>query len=112
MVKLNFLSLLLEIHNNRWVYVTCLDKEIATSCLENPMDRGAWWAASRGSQRVGHNWASEHSYITKNNPKYGYSTLVSLLKGPLFSSEYSTLVLFIYLLTPPSKEALNRLNSL
>ena len=26
------------------------------SCLENPMDRGAWWATvSVGSQRVGHN---------------------------------------------------------
>ena len=24
------------------------------SCLENPMDRGAWWAKSMGSQRVGH----------------------------------------------------------
>ena len=24
------------------------------SCLENPMDRGAWWAQSMGSQRVGH----------------------------------------------------------
>ena len=25
------------------------------SCLENPMDRGAWWVAqSMGSQRVGH----------------------------------------------------------
>ena len=23
------------------------------SCLENPMDRGAWWAAVHGSQRVG-----------------------------------------------------------
>ena len=22
------------------------------SCLENPMDRGAWWAAVMGSQRV------------------------------------------------------------
>ena len=26
------------------------------SCLENPMDRGAW----QGSQRVGHNWATKH----------------------------------------------------
>ena len=26
------------------------------SCLENPLDRGAWWAAVRGSQRVGHSW--------------------------------------------------------
>ena len=65
MVKLNFLSLLLGIHNNRCVYVTYLDKEIAISCLGNPMDRGAWWAASMGSQRVRQNWASEHSYITK-----------------------------------------------
>ena len=24
------------------------------SCLENPMDRGAWWAVSTGLQRVGH----------------------------------------------------------
>ena len=24
------------------------------SCLENPRDRGAWWAASVGSHRVGH----------------------------------------------------------
>ena len=24
------------------------------SCLENPMDRGAWWATIHGSQRVGH----------------------------------------------------------
>ena len=25
------------------------------SCLENPMDRGAWWATVHGSQRVRHN---------------------------------------------------------
>ena len=24
------------------------------SCLENPMDRGAWWATVHGSQRFGH----------------------------------------------------------
>ena len=24
------------------------------SCLENPMDRGAWWATFIGLQRVGH----------------------------------------------------------
>ena len=24
------------------------------SCLENPMDGGAWWATVRGSQRVRH----------------------------------------------------------
>ena len=26
------------------------------SCLENPMDRGAWQATVHGSKRVGHNW--------------------------------------------------------
>ena len=25
------------------------------SCLENSMERGAWWLQSMGSQRVGHN---------------------------------------------------------
>ena len=28
------------------------------SCLENFMDRGAWWAAVHGSQRVGHDWVT------------------------------------------------------
>ena len=29
------------------------------SCLENPMDRGAWWAIwSIGLQRVGHDWSN------------------------------------------------------
>ena len=27
------------------------------SCLENPRDGGAWWAASLGSHRVGHDWS-------------------------------------------------------
>ena len=31
------------------------------SCLENPMDGGAWWAAVHGSQRVGHDWATSLS---------------------------------------------------
>ena len=28
------------------------------SCLENPMDGGAWWVTAMGSQRVGHNWTT------------------------------------------------------
>ena len=31
------------------------------SCPENPMDRGAGGLESKGSQRVGHNWATEHT---------------------------------------------------
>ena len=35
------------------------------SCLENPMDRGAWWATVQGSQRVRQDWSSlarQHLY--------------------------------------------------
>ena len=32
------------------------------SCLENPMDRGAWRLQSMGSQRVSHNWACMHAH--------------------------------------------------
>ena len=31
------------------------------SCLENPMDGGAWWATVHGSRRVGHDWATSLS---------------------------------------------------
>ena len=44
-----------------------LEKEMAThsSCLENPMDRGAWCRLlPMGSQRVGHNWATS-LYLSK-----------------------------------------------
>ena len=30
------------------------DNSLQYSCLENPMDRGAWWATVYGSHRVGH----------------------------------------------------------
>ena len=33
------------------------------SCLENPMDREAWWTAVQ-SQRVGHDWAASLSLFT------------------------------------------------
>ena len=35
------------------------------SCLENPVDRGAWWATAHGVTRVGHDLA------TKPPPRYG-----------------------------------------
>ena len=34
------------------------------SCLENPMDRGAWWATVHGATRV------EHDLVTKPNHKF------------------------------------------
>ena len=43
-----------------------LEKEMAThpSALawDNPIDRGAWQTTSMGSQRVGHNWVTEHAH--------------------------------------------------
>ena len=38
------------------------------SCLENPRDRGTWWAAIYGSHIVGHNWsylAAAVCYVTR-----------------------------------------------
>ena len=29
-------------------------KLLQYSCLENPLDKGAWWATVHGPQRVGH----------------------------------------------------------
>ena len=34
------------------------------SCLENPMDGGAWWLQSMGSLRVGHDRATSLSLFT------------------------------------------------
>ena len=32
------------------------------SCLQNPMDGGAWWATVHGLRRVGHHWATSLSF--------------------------------------------------
>ena len=34
------------------------------SCLENPMDGGAWWATVHGLQRVGHDRATSFTELT------------------------------------------------
>ena len=36
------------------------------SCLENPMNRGAWWLQSRGSQRVRYDWVTEHTQVNES----------------------------------------------
>ena len=38
------------------------------SCLENSMDRGAWWLQSMGLQRV------EHDLVTEHTPGYNEPT--------------------------------------
>ena len=37
---------------------------LQNSCLENPMDGGAWWATVHGSQRVRHDWATSLHFFT------------------------------------------------
>ena len=37
------------------------------SCLENPMDRGAWQVTVYGVTRVGHNWVTKHTAYPINN---------------------------------------------
>ena len=37
------------------------DNPLQYSCLENLMDRGAWWATVHGVARVGHSFMNEHS---------------------------------------------------
>ena len=48
-----------------------LEKEIGNplqcSCLENPRDGGAWWAAVYGSHRVGHDWSDLAAAARPNN---------------------------------------------
>ena len=33
------------------------------SCLENPMDGGAWWATVHGAANIGHDWATSLSLL-------------------------------------------------
>ena len=35
--------------------------QLQYSCLENPMDWGAWQSTVHGLQRVGHDWACTHT---------------------------------------------------
>ena len=50
------------------------------SCLENPMDGGAWWAT--GLQRVGHGWATSltHSFLNCENSWISLENVEDLLK--------------------------------
>ena len=40
------------------------DNPFQYSCLESPMDRGAWWATLHGAQRVGHSFTTEYTHIS------------------------------------------------
>ena len=57
--------------SNSHIYTCLLEKHregngtpLQYFCLENPVDRRAWWAAVHGVARVGHNWATSLSLFT------------------------------------------------
>ena len=55
------------------------------SCLENSMDRGAWWAIQfMGSQRVGHDWAT-FTFNSLSNPYTPHLKFDFCLPSPQFS---------------------------
>ena len=71
------------------------DKSFQYSCLENPMDRGAWRAQSMRSQRVVHNWATK-PLITMNKTMSGPVGIKFSPQGPhLFSHIRNFLLLLI-----------------
>ena len=68
------------------------------SCLENPMDRGAWWAIVHGVAKIGHNWSNSHTltwmhygantiwqeFFVNDSPSIKQKTLLPVLKFPIF----------------------------
>ena len=46
-----------ELEVTRVLHCLSLSSPLQCSCLENPRDGGAWWAAVYGSHRVRHDWS-------------------------------------------------------
>ena len=42
------------------------------SCLENPREGGAWWAAVYGSHRVGQDWSDLAAAVSENKMFFSY----------------------------------------
>ena len=52
------------------------ENSLQDACLENPIDRGAWWAKSMGSQKAGHDWRDlasiTHTHTHTHTHTYTY----------------------------------------
>ena len=73
------------------------------SCLENPMDGGAWRATVHGSQRVGHDCATSlhfhsqvcHSFASKEQTYFNFMAAITVPSGfGAQDNEMSVLPLF------------------
>ena len=49
---------------------------LQSSCLENPMDKGAWWVQSMGSQRVRHDGSDLARMLTHTTPLVRTTALI------------------------------------
>ena len=55
------------------------------SCLENPMDRGAWWAPIHGgSQKVRHNYTCMSSFVLKKFTSFWNTLCLEILFQPAY----------------------------
>ena len=60
------------------------------SCLENTMERGAWWLQSMGLQRVGHDWGS-NTFTFNRLPQHGWKWTFLISLGLLSQEFWSSL---------------------
>ena len=79
-----------ESDTNEWLHfhfsLSCIGEgngnPLQCSCLENPRDGGAWWAASMGLHRVRHDWSDfAASALTSVLPKNIYDWFCLWLTG-------------------------------
>ena len=83
------------------------------SCLENPVDRGAWWATVRGVARVRHDWMTkpppapsvcEYSSTSWHHETFRFrSTELAVSKAPWFPFSWEQLVeIKVWLVSVPT----------
>ena len=58
------------------------------SCLENPMDRRAWWATALGSQRVRYDGVTKHKHPNTNDAEHITNVLIGQFEYLLWRNVY------------------------
>ena len=62
-------------------------KPLQYSCLENPMDRGVWWATVHVVERTGHNWVTFTSLqLLLNNTRFSFLNFLIKINQILLSA--------------------------
>ena len=75
-----FLKHLSVLRSHAWVFFWGLyGNPLRYSCLENSMDRGAWWATVHGVTKSGHDWATEHYSAPSFQPWVRTTDLMMIL---------------------------------